>query len=54
MDLEEHAWRPQLKAIETNRFRPTYLGFPVEVSGVERLPAAFFERKPHVDLGTAE
>jgi hypothetical protein len=29
------------------RFRPTYPGFPVEDGRVERLRAAFFERKPH-------
>jgi hypothetical protein len=28
-------------------FRPTYPGFPVDISGVEQLHAAFFERKPH-------
>jgi hypothetical protein len=28
-------------------FRPTYPGFAVEVGRVERLHAAFFERKPH-------
>jgi hypothetical protein len=40
---------PELKAVEgfAHRFRPTYPGFPVEVGGVERLRAAFFERKPH-------
>ena len=47
VELEEHVWRPRLKAFETNRFRPTYPGFPVEVGGVEELRAALFERKPH-------
>jgi hypothetical protein len=35
------------EAIEENRFRPTYPGFAVEVSGVERRHAAFLKRKPH-------
>ena len=46
VELEEHVWRPRLKAFETNRFRPTYPGFRVEVGGVEELRAALFERKP--------
>jgi hypothetical protein len=48
----EHAGSRETKdrsliGLSPGRFRPTHPEFPVQVSGVEQLYAALFERKPH-------